>query len=136
VVIDFEGDRGRSLSDRRRKHSPFRDVATMIRSFHYAAVLSLKKGNVRHEDIPALEPWGRFWYLWVSTAFLKAYLGPASQGNFLPRSPREQGVLLDHYGFKRAFFELREELNCPSDKVAIPLRWILHLLEMTGRSPG
>ncbi|HXI60354.1 MAG TPA: hypothetical protein VNO55_30035, partial [Polyangia bacterium] len=41
VIIDFEGPGGERLADRRRKHSPFRDVAGMIRSFHYAAMTAM-----------------------------------------------------------------------------------------------
>src|SRR2546430_9344893 len=68
VLIDFEGEPSRSISDRRIKRSPLRDVACMLRSFHYASFMALFKQTVggvqgaKPEDISALEPWARRWY--------------------------------------------------------------------------
>ena len=60
MIIDFEGEPATSLSQRRIKRSPLRDVAGMLRSFHYAAYTGLSEHIVQNnvqsdaEVMPAL----------------------------------------------------------------------------------
>jgi maltose alpha-D-glucosyltransferase/alpha-amylase len=63
IITDFEGEPARSYSERRLKRSPLRDVAGMIRSFHYAAYGGLLLDNqIRKEDINHLVPYAEQWY--------------------------------------------------------------------------
>jgi len=132
VIIDFEGEPARPLSERRIKRCALRDVAGMLRSFHYAVYATLFNHRVsvpvRPEDIAALEPWARFWYRWVSAAFLKAYLAEASQVPFLPQGRDELQVLLDAHLLEKAIYELGYELNNRPDWIGIPLQGILDLV--------
>jgi maltose alpha-D-glucosyltransferase/alpha-amylase len=130
VIIDFEGVATRPLSDRHRKYTPLRDVTSMVRSFHYAALFALYNGGVRHEDRPALAPWANLWYAWMSAAFLKGYLETARHGGFLPQAPEELELLFDFYLVKRALGEVRYELSRSPERAAIPLRGLLQVLDM------
>jgi maltose alpha-D-glucosyltransferase/alpha-amylase len=129
VIIDFEGEPSRPRSDRRRKRAALHDVATMLRSFHYAALSAVRKGNIRPEDISALQPWVRFWTLWVCVTFVKAYLEAASQAPFLSRSRAELAALLDFYLLKRAVQELHYDLANFPERIHIPVQGLLQLLE-------
>jgi maltose alpha-D-glucosyltransferase/alpha-amylase len=133
VIIDFEGEPAHPLSARKIKRSPLRDVAGMLRSFHYAANAPLigKAGGIvfRPEDLARLEPWAHCWTLWISAAFLSAYLESSAQASFLPRSREEISSLLSVFLLEKAIYELGYELNNRPDWVKLPLHGILDLLE-------
>lgn len=134
VIIDFEGEPARPLSERRRKGSPLRDVAGMLRSFHYAAYAALigKVAGASPDDFAPLDPWARFWYRWVGAAFLKGYLGVSARAPFLPANRDEVKMLLEAHLLEKAVYELDYELNNRPDWVKIPLKGILDLLEIPG----
>jgi maltose alpha-D-glucosyltransferase/alpha-amylase len=131
VIIDFEGEPSRPLSERRIKRSALRDVAGMIRSFHYApyAVLfgAAPGSYVRPEDLPRLEAGARLWYQWVSASFLRAYLAESARGTHLPSRSDSIEVLLNAYLLEKALYEIAYELNNRPDWVKIPLRGALDL---------
>jgi maltose alpha-D-glucosyltransferase/alpha-amylase len=129
MILDLEGDPVRSLSDRRRKRTPLRDVAGMLRSFHFATASAMRKGRIRPEDLLPLVPWARLWYWWVAAAFVRSYLDVAMRGDFLPKAHEELKVLLDYSLIKRAVNELRSELTNHSQRVKIPLQALLHLFQ-------
>ncbi|MBI5305057.1 MAG: maltose alpha-D-glucosyltransferase [Chloroflexi bacterium] len=129
VVIDFEGEPSRPISERRIKRSPLRDVAGMLRSFHYASVFALRGERFRSTDVSALESWAQVWYRSVSAAFLNSYLEHAAQGGFLPKTKSDLALLLDVFLASRALFELSYELNNRPDWVGIPIQGLLQVLE-------
>ncbi len=132
VIVDFEGEPARHLGERRIKRSPLRDVAGMIRSFHYATHAALHGWGstvLRAEDLPVLEDWARAWYLWVSAAFLKSYLEIMADTPVLPHTPEEKRIILDAYLLDKAIYEVNYELNNRPDWVALPLQGILQVLE-------
>ena len=119
LILDFEGEPARSVPDRRRKRSPLRDVAGMLRSFAYAASASqLQRG---------VEPPAR-WEEECRSGFLDGYLATAD-ATLLPAG--EQGIerLLTVFELEKAVYELRYELNNRPDWVGIPVAGILRLLE-------
>ena len=131
VIIDFEGEPSRALSERRLKRSPLRDVAGMIRSFHYAAYGKLILPNVfRPEDMHQLEPWAELWYRLSAAVFLHDYRQTAlAEADLLPHDMKSFFVLLDAFLLEKAVYELGYELNNRPEWVGIPLRGIKYLLQ-------
>ncbi len=132
VIVDFEGEPTRPISERKIKRSALKDVAGMIRSFHYApyAVLfgQAPGASVRSRDVEALDDAARVWQTWSSAMFLRSYLGTARKGSFLPDDQEQLRTLLDIYLLEKALYELAYELDNRPAWVAIPIRGILQLL--------
>jgi maltose alpha-D-glucosyltransferase/alpha-amylase len=137
-IIDFEGEPARPLSERRLKRSALRDVAGMLRSFHYApyaVVYGTAPGsNVRTEDRSRLETGARLWHQWVGAAFLRAYLAESLSGKHLPTKPEAVETLLNAFLIEKALYEIVYELNNRPDWVRIPVRGILDLVSSLSRA--
>src|SRR5262245_50651351 len=115
VIIDFEGEPARRLTERRIKRSPVRDVAGMLRSFQYAAYTSLfgHLGNVddRREDLNELVPWTRHSNVSIGAASMSSYLEHAMPYKFIPTARDDFKILLNVYLLEKALYELGYELN-------------------------
>jgi len=119
VVLDFEGEPGRPLVERRRKRSPLRDVAGMLRSFAYAAsAVEL----MRRRPAPA------GWEEAARERFLDGYMSEVDHA-ILPAGANAIAKLLAIFELERAIYELRYELNNRPDWVGIPVACITRLLE-------
>ena len=122
IIIDFEGEPARPLHERRIKHSPLRDVASMLRSFDYAAHAAA--GNVAD-----FEAWAEVWVKRVGQEFLDAYFSVVRGTPLLPEDGQGLQRLLEVCLLEKAAYELCYELNNRPDWVAIPLRGITRLLD-------
>jgi maltose alpha-D-glucosyltransferase/alpha-amylase len=128
VLIDFEGEPARAISERRFKRNPLRDVAGMLRSFHYAEVSALRSREEAHTEVESLEPWSHAWTEWVSALYLGAYLESAEGLSALPKNPQDVETLLQFYLLEKCIYELGYELNHRPDWAAIPMAGLEQLL--------
>jgi maltose alpha-D-glucosyltransferase/alpha-amylase len=129
VLLDFEGEPARSYSERRLKRSPLRDVAGMLRSFHYAAYASL----IRNDRFTAAEkeklwPFAEQWHQYTSALYTRAYLDTVNGSCFIPKNEEDLNMLLETYTLEKAIYELNYELNNRPDWIMIPLRGIQSIL--------
>jgi maltokinase len=125
VILDFEGEPARPLIERRRKRSPLRDVAGMLRSFAYAALAA----ELLH-DTPAPEGWEEQ----ARAQFLEGYLETADPA-LLPSGSVAIERLLTVFELEKAVYELRYELDNRPDWVVIPVAGIQRLIEHAAATP-
>ncbi len=128
VILDFEGEPARPLDVRRRKQTPLKDVAGMLRSFSYAAFSGLDRFSQRRPEVHNVEPWARLWQNAVSTEFLAGYRQVIRAFAPLLPPPAEAQSMLDACLLEKALYEMQYELNNRPDWVRIPLAGILALL--------
>jgi len=130
IILDFEGEPTRTVDERREKFSPIRDVAGMLRSYHYAAYAGLFAFTQdRPDDFARLAPWAEMWQQWISAAFTRQYLTTAGRASFIPSDRGQFAFLLDGFMLAKALYELAYELNNRPDWVRIPLSGVSRLLE-------
>jgi maltose alpha-D-glucosyltransferase/alpha-amylase len=129
VILDFEGEPARPLSERKLKRSALRDVAGMMRSFQYAAYSALWQPAMRKEDVPFLERWADLWYRHMASVFLQSYLETTGNAVFIPENSEDLQIMLEAYLLDKAVYEIGYELNNRPAWVVIPVRGIKHILK-------
>ena len=129
VIVDFEGEPARPLSERRLKRSCLRDVAGMIRSFHYAAHSALHQQLTSSEDdLAYLSSWIDPWFRAVSGMFLSGYQDTIMPSSLLPANKKSLELLFRCLLLEKAIYEVRYELNNRPDWLFIPVQGVKQLL--------
>ncbi len=118
-VLDFEGSPDRSLAERRRKMSPLRDVASMLRSLAYAAAASVLAGG----EAPPTS-----WEEDARERLLRGYFAVVEPSGLVPGGAAAAQQLLAIFELEKAVDELRHELARRPDWVSIPVAAIERLL--------
>ncbi len=137
VIVDFEGDTGRPLSERRLKRPALTDLASLVRSFHFAAHWPrverelLSEGAVEADGLAA---WSTAWFQWVSAACVRGYREATVGTDFNPTDDDPWSVLFKALLVSRACDELTSRLGSRSDWLGIPLAGLDELLGREGET--
>ncbi|HKO49568.1 MAG TPA: maltose alpha-D-glucosyltransferase [Polyangiaceae bacterium] len=130
MIIDFEGEPGRLVSERRYKRNPLRDVASMLRSFAYAAESALRSERVRPEDRARLAPWAEAFRAWVCVSFVRTYLAAIAGEAYCPDRPATAASLLEFYELEKVVYEINYELNNRPDWLTVPLAGLVRIVQV------
>jgi maltokinase len=127
-ILDFEGEPAAPLEERRAPSSPLRDVAGMLRSFHYASHVALVERGAEAADDDDLRALGVRWEEHVAASFLSGYAQVDEVTKLLPESDEANSVVLDAFIVAKAVYEVGYELAHRPDWVRIPLEAIARTL--------
>jgi maltose alpha-D-glucosyltransferase/alpha-amylase len=129
VIIDFEGEPESSITERKIKHSPLKDVAGMIRSYHYAVSAKLfNSAETSTRETIVLQRAADRWYKLIKDTYLEEYLSMFGSPHPLFKDPNEVNYLLLFHLLEKAIYELGYEVNYRPSWVKIPLKGIVEVI--------
>jgi maltose alpha-D-glucosyltransferase/alpha-amylase len=129
TIIDFEGEPMRPLAERRRKHSPLRDVAGMLRSFHYAMASAVRdRSAIQPAQRETIERCAAVWRRQAVEAFMTGYLVAIGGCAAMPTEAADLQALVDFFTLEKALYEIRYELANRPAWLPIPVAGVLEYL--------
>lgn len=137
IIIDFEGEPESSIADRKIKHSPMKDVAGIVRSFHYAVSAKLFfSQETATADARRLQKAADRWYNLISDTFWLTYYETIGKDNQLYASKAEINFLFLLHLLEKAIYEIGYELNGRPDWLKIPLKGIEQVINELEKYEG
>ncbi|WP_454835000.1 maltose alpha-D-glucosyltransferase [Pseudomonas lini] len=129
-LIDFEGEPARPLHERRGKHSPYKDVSGVLRSFDYAAAMTINVHNVDN-TVAAQEARQRVAERYLKEArqaFVDAYRLAAASLAHAWQDPEGEDAALALFGLEKAAYEVAYEAENRPTWLPVPLHGLYGLL--------
>jgi maltose alpha-D-glucosyltransferase/alpha-amylase len=129
VIIDFEGEPGRTLAERQEKTSPLRDVAGMLRSLDYAASAALERFATRAKALPEqVVAATTSWRERAGREFIDAYAETAHGIASVPQQRADAAALLELFLLQKTLYEISYEAANRPSWITVPVRGLLELL--------
>ena len=132
TFIDFEGEPGRPIGERRIMRSPLTDVAGLLRSIDYAGRSALdsavERGLVAEADLTRLDESRAAWTRAMCDTITESYLANVGDAGLVPTDREAADVLLDAYTLLKGLYEVRYELANRPDWVHWPLAAVSEMI--------
>lgn len=129
-IIDYEGEPESTIRDRKVKQTPLKDVAGMLRSFHYGVYAVIFDDKLNHKlSREELFEAGEKYYRAIASVFLNKYVTTAMNQGLNIGYESEIRYLLKYHLLEKAVYEIGYELKARPDWVIIPLTGIKQILE-------
>lgn len=128
-MLDFEGEPESTIRDRKVKQPPIKDVAGLLRSFHYAIYSVILNNTDKYGvDRSKAMDYGELLYKYITGVFLSDYINYVQQNNLNIGYIKEVEFLLKYTMLEKAVYELGYELNSRPRWAIIPLRGIISII--------
>jgi maltokinase len=129
-ILDFEGEPARPVAERTVATSPLKDVAGMLRSFHYAPAVAM---STQVDDLTGL---ALAWEARNRDCFLAGYWKRAAESEgdviILPEDPVTRSTVLAAFELDKAIYEVAYERAHRPDWEPIPLEAVRRLTNAAG----
>jgi maltose alpha-D-glucosyltransferase/alpha-amylase len=129
-LIDFEGEPARPLPERRGKHSPYKDVSGVLRSFDYAAAMAVNvQGVDQSPEANASRQRVADRYLHeAKQAFIQAYHAATTTLAHDWQDAKGQDAALALFSLEKAAYEVAYEAENRPSWLPVPLQGLHGLL--------
>ena len=122
VVIDFEGESGRPLKERRAKHPPLRDVAGMLWSIYAVAwEVLFRYAAEKPGTLESLKPLVEAWERAATDTFIEGYEQALVDNPAVLENPETRNRLLALFLFEKVFSDIEREAAERPDRLPMAL---------------
>ncbi|QHF03546.1 maltose alpha-D-glucosyltransferase [Pseudomonas asturiensis] len=137
-LIDFEGEPARALSERRAKHSPFKDVSGVLRSFDYAAAMAVRSAqsvDTSEEAAGARKRVASTYLSQAREAFIEGYRAATTDMAHTWKDSNGEDAALELFTLEKAAYEVIYEAENRPSWLAVPLQGLRGLLHLSDGEP-
>ncbi|WP_122864356.1 maltose alpha-D-glucosyltransferase [Pseudomonas viridiflava] len=137
-LIDFEGEPARAFSERRAKHSPFKDVSGVLRSFDYAAAMAVRSAqsvDTSEEAAAARKRVASTYLSQAREAFIEGYRAATTEMAHTWKDSNGEDAALELFTLEKTAYEVIYEAENRPTWLAVPLQGLRGLLHLSDGEP-